>query len=165
VKPLIDTVIHLLAYNDLTGEFVWKNRQTNRVAIGSVAGSKNRKDGYIRIGISKKIYAAHRLAFIFMTGDWPPEDVDHIDGNKANNSWNNLRLASDQVNAQNLRRAKSSNKSSGLLGSFFNKSVNRWMSMIMIDGKNKYLGLFDTPEQAHEAYLTQKRKHHLGCTI
>lgn len=158
------TILHYLSYDSETGEFHWINRPSNRVRLGDVAGSANRH-GYVQIRIDGRFYMAHRLAFLFKCGKWPTEDVDHIDGVKTNNRFDNLRLASDEINAQNLRTAKSSNKSSGVLGVYYHRRARRWMSTIYVNGKHKYLGLFDTPEQAHQAYLNEKRIHHPGCTI
>lgn len=103
---------------------------------------------------------------LLMTGDSPPDDmtVDHIDGDKLNNRWSNLRVVTQAVNNQNLRSARVGSKS-GLIGAHWNKQDKKWQAGIRINGKNVHLGKFDTPEEAHAAYIAKKREVHDGCTI
>ena len=120
--------------------------------------------GYIAILVDGKRYKGHRLAFLWMLGTWPVKEVDHIDGNRANNAWANLRDVSRQVNQRNIKKAKKSNLSTGLLG--VSARNGRFRSVIRVDGKNRILGVFDTPEEAHQVYLEAKRIYHAdGCTI
>lgn len=91
-------------------------------------------------------------------------DIDHINGDGLNNRRANLRSVSNAVNAQNQRKPKSNNKN-GFLGVSWHKQSGKWEAKIGTDGKRKYLGLFDDPSIAHEAYLTAKRNLHEGCTI
>ena len=93
--------------------------------------------------------------------------VDHINGNRGDNRLCNLRDVSRKINTQN-RKSASINNSCGLLGVSEHKGVGksgRFVAGIYIEGKRKHLGVFDTAQQAHEAYLTAKRKYHEGCTI
>jgi hypothetical protein len=85
-----------------------------------------------------------------MTGSWPKEDIDHIDGNKLNNSWSNLRSALHQQNQCNIKRR--SDNTSGFKGVSFHAGAGKWMAMVMKDSKSHYLGLYETPEAAHAAY-------------
>lgn len=94
----------LLTYDPITGIFTWnkvegKSPQWNGRFAGKIAGSLNNK-GYVKIGIDKKYYSAHRLAFLFM-GLPIPEIVDHTDRDKSNNKWNNLRASDTSNNAGN----------------------------------------------------------------
>lgn len=151
----------LLSYDQGTGVFTWRVRMNN-LAAGAVAGCLGSR-GYWRIKVNKRIYQAHRLAWLYVHGLWPNGDIDHVDGERANNVISNLRDVSQSVNGQNQRRAHSKNKSSGLLGVSANRG--RWRAQILVAGKNITLGRFDTPELAYSAYLAAKREHHAGCTI
>jgi hypothetical protein len=118
----------------------------------------------LRISINGKQRFAHRLAFLLMTGCCP-KFVDHIDGNRSNNRWNNLREASIQINQQNLRSAQKNN-TSGYLGVMYHKNRKKpWSARIYADGKHRHLGYFADPAAAHERYLEEKRRLHGGCTI
>lgn len=161
-KPRVtaDRLRQLLAYEQETGIFRCV-RARAQLRAGDIAGSRN-VNGYWYIGVDRRYYTAHRLAWLFMTGDWPPGDIDHIDGNPLNNRWANLRQVTEHANLQNQRRAHR-NSRSGLLGvSPFGK---RWQSRIRVAGRDRHIGTFDTAEQAHLAYLNAKRVHHPGCTI
>jgi hypothetical protein len=150
----------LLSYDQVSGEFRWNVGRGNRSA-GSVAGSAN-AHGYIQIQIDGVNQFAHRLAFLYMTGEFPAGHVDHIDGNVANNSSVNLRTVSCATNIQNQRRAPSSS-TTGLLG--VSRSGGRWRAYIVAGGKQRHLGCYGTPDEAHSAYLAAKRRMHAGCTI
>ena len=114
---------------------------------GHVA-SKQAPDGYEYVAIYGKRYRAHRLAWLYMTGEWPPHQIDHIDGNPGNNRWENLRLATNVQNQQNRKIA--SNNTSGAKG--VTRVGNRFAANIQVDGKRKYLGIFGTLNEAAEAY-------------
>src|SRR5690348_8900862 len=90
----------LLRYDPETGKFFWLVRARRRSRIGDEAGSDHGQ-GYIEIGIEGRRYLAHRLAWFYMTGEWPPEMVDHKDLCRSNNRWANLRLATHGQNVQN----------------------------------------------------------------
>lgn len=129
----------------------------------NVVLSSASKDGYIKVGVFGKTYSAHRIAWFYVRGRWPVGDIDHIDGNKANNAFSNLREVPHRINSQNRVKA-SKESSSGFLG-VSTAPFSKWVARIAVDGKNKYLGHYTTPEAAHEAYLSAKRKMHKGCTI
>lgn len=157
----------LFSYNTTTGILRQKVRTSKRVKIGDVIGNK-RKDGYIRTEINGKGYLAHRLVWVLHNGDIPNGmQIDHINGVRDDNRIENLRLATRSINCQNLRHARTDNKSSGLLGVYKRvyKHRDKYEAKIRIDGKSIYLGLFLTPESAHAAYLQAKRELHSGCTI
>lgn len=155
----------LLSYNPETGQFIRLTKSAIGVKIGDVAGTKRRHDCYIFISLDSKLYKAHRLAWLYVYGKWPDMELDHIDGNKKNNSILNLRDVDRKTNSTNERVARKSNLSSGLLGVTWDKVNKKWVSQIMVNGKNKKIGRFATKEQAHLAYLEEKRKLHIGCTI
>lgn len=148
-------------YDPLTGVFRWVERVHGGSRItASPVGCKT--NGYLVIGIGGQSYRAHRLAFLYVTGQWPGPCVDHIDGDGLNNKWSNLRDATHSINLQNQRRANVRN-STGLLGVTFKKK--KFNAQISVDGKTFWLGKFDTKEEAHECYVTAKRLMHEGCTI
>ena len=99
-----------------------------------------------------------------MYGTWPENQIDHINGVRHDNRIDNLRDVLQSTNAQNQRKPSATNKC-GFLGVNFHKCSNRWIAQIHVQGKKKHLGLFDTPKEAHEAYVTAKRELHEGCTI
>lgn len=152
----------VLHYNPATGIFTNRLARSN-VKVGSIAGGR-RGDGYILIQIDGIQYYAHILAWLYVHGECPVGDIDHEDTDPSNCRINNLRDTSHQGNTQTRRKANKGN-STGLLGVSLFKRDGKYVAQISIRGKNTYLGLFNTPEEAHEAYLTAKRIHHSTCTI
>jgi hypothetical protein len=151
----------LLHYDPENGVFTWKVGRGN-MKPGSLAGVLS-SHGYRVISIENKPQYAHRIAWLYMNGEWPTHQIDHIDGNRSNNAFANLRDVPRAVNLQNMRRAMPFG-STGLLGA--HKARNgRFTSCISADGTTKNLGAFKTPEEAHAAYLSAKRELHVGCTI
>lgn len=127
-------------------------------------GSNNK--GYLKCRINGFDYLVHRLACLYMTGEWPEGEVDHIDGDPSNNAWNNLRVGSKSDNMENRKNAKKHNLSTGLLGAFSNGKPNgKFVAKITAQGKPKHLGTFDTPEEAHQAYVEAKRQLHSFNTL
>ena len=146
----------LLHYNPDTGLFTRIVKRTN-------GGSGFlHHTGYVHIYIAGKTFAAHRLAWLYMTGEFPKHDIDHINGVKNDNRFCNLRDVPTQMNMQNEIRARKHN-STKLLG--VSKKGTKFAAFIRINGKRVYLGTFNTAEEAHVAYIEAKRVHHLGCTI
>ena len=125
-----------------------------------VLGAPN-SEGYIRVGIAGKRYKAHRLAFLYMTGEWP-NVVDHINGDRTDNRWANLRDADHTVNAENKLLVPLGNNP--FLGVSWSKRRSKWHAQIMVRGKQHNLGFFCTPEEASSAYIEAKRRMHAGCT-
>lgn len=157
---LIKSVIR---YEPDTGKFFWIKRTGGVSFEGKEATGTNDGRGYVRIGVLGRIYKAHRLAMFLINGQFPDMEIDHINGNKADNRLSNLREVSRTTNQQNQISAYKSN-STGLLGVSKHKP-GVWRARLCIEGKNKSLGLFSSPELAHEAYKTAKRNFHEGCTI
>jgi hypothetical protein len=113
--------------------------------------------GYLRIGIGSREYMAHRLAWLYMTGVWPQIDIDHIDGQRANNRWENLRLATRSQNMQNMRCAKANSKT-GYIG--VSPMKNRFRATITVNKRQIWIGSFATAEEASAAYVSAKRRVH-----
>lgn len=148
----------LFDYSQETGEFRYlQNRGGARA--GKRAGYLNH-DGYIQFEIDGKKYAAHRLAWFYVFGRWPADQIDHINGKRHDNRIANLREANVSENQQNLKKARVNNKTSGLLGVTWHKGIGKWQAQIKIGGRNHYLGVFETAESAYDAYLRAKRALH-----
>ncbi len=150
-----DGLMAALEYAPETGEFRWKKRADkaanwNTRWAGKPAGGYD-KDGYHVIAVNGFCYKAHRLAVLFVTGDWPPQDVDHADLDPGNNRFSNLRVATRSEN--NGNRAMEGRAASGLKGAYRVPSTGRWYSRIKRGDYSECLGTFDTKEQAHEAYV------------
>ena len=158
------TIEHLresLDYNAQTGIFTWRKNHRRPDLIGKTAGSIH-SAGYISISIHNVKRLAHRLAWFYVTGVMPEGHIDHINGNKLDNSFDNLRQVTRFGNLQNMRQATKANKV-GLLG--VSAHQGKWRAQIMVNGKRIRASGFDTPELAHQKYLELKREHHLTCTI
>jgi hypothetical protein len=157
-----DQLKKLLHYDTDTGLFTWLVSPTNSVKAGSIAGART-SQGYVQIRVLYKNYLAHRLAWLYVHGEWPMLDIDHIDNNKINNAIANLRVVTHQVNQQN-RKTAFRNNSVGYLGVFkVNcKHTKPFRASIKLNGKKFHLGYYETPEEAHAAYLDAKRKLHGG---
>lgn len=153
----------ILNYNPETGIFIWIAKCARKVVVGKVAGSLQ-PTGYNKIRIDKVGHCAHRLAWLYMTGEWPKDQIDHIDGARANNRWANLREATTSINRQNLRAAISRSKT-GVLGVRQSHKSTNFEARLYVDGKTHYIGTFQTIDLAHAAYLKMKRRLHPGCTI
>jgi len=151
----------LLHYNPETGAFT--RRISRRGAMAGPITNRPNSSGYVKINLDGRTYAAHRLAWLYVHGRFPTAYVDHINGSKTDNRIANLRDVDASMNLQNQRVAQRGSKS-GLLG-VYPKPGGRFESRIMYDGKLRYLGSFDTADEAHGAYVTAKRVHHAGCTI
>lgn len=146
-----------LSYDTKTGIFTRLIAKSNRTKIGNQAGTENVK-GYTVISFNNKIYLAHRLAWLYINGQWPKNQIDHINMNRSDNRWCNLRECNNQENMQNTS-IKSTN-SSGYKGVTFDKYRNKWCAMGRLLGKTKFLGRFDSVEQASEAYKNFAKEHH-----
>lgn len=163
--PTAAEVRGLLDYNPDTGVFTRRVATGGRygAAVGSVAGTLS-DGGYLMISVRSKQYRAHRLAWLYMTGEWPANEIDHRNGVRTDNRFNNLRDVTTQVNQQN-RRVATKRSSTGLLGASWSKREGAYVARIWINGRYRSLGHFLTAEAAHRAYLQAKRSHHEGCTI
>lgn len=142
-----DRVSELLSYNPETGTFC-------KLSSGKNVGCKN-KDGYVLITIDGRLYRAHRVAWLLVHGEWPQGVLDHINRDRADNRIYNLRDSTRSENTQNSTVVRAA---CGLRG--VSRNGKRWRSAIALDGVDYYLGTFDTPEEAHAAYLAAASKKH-----
>lgn len=147
----------LMYYDPETGVFVWRVSKSKRVKVGSVAGTLQNK-GYIHIKINGRKYLAHRLAFLYMTGTFPEHQIDHQNGIRADNRWNNLREATNSDNQRNS--GKQANNTSGYKGVAWNKQAGKWYAQCGVNGKDYHIGSFTTANEAHAAYCAFAAKYH-----
>lgn len=143
----------ILNYNALTGEFTWIADTGIATRAGMRAGHKDQQ-GYIVIGIGGTSFKGSRLAWLYMTGEFPKHQLDHSDGDRSNNIFANLREVTQAQNAKN-RRAKRGAKYKGVF-----KNRDAFISSIHVDGKRHYLGYFFDPLEAALAYDEAARKFH-----
>lgn len=152
----------ILHYNPDTGIFTRLHNSYRSNNAGKEVGYIGKK-GYIRLDITidgiKHKLLAHRIAWLYMTGEIPSECIDHIDENKTNNSFKNLRQATNAQNHQN-RSNITSRSSTGFVGVSYFKRDGNYSAQIVVNGKNKHIGYFDTAEEASKAYLSVKEKYH-----
>ena len=150
-----ERLLELLNYNPGTGVFTWRVDRRGGSHRGDVAGAVY-SDGYRRMRVDIHKYSAHRLAWLYMTGVWPAAHIDHKDGIRDNNRFDNLREATHHENQQN--RTSALNRTPGLLGTRFRKGG--WEAAITSAEVCHYLGRFATTEEANAAYLKAKSELH-----
>lgn len=150
-----------LSYDPQTGVFVWLSGCASSRHVGKVAGSFDGK-GYRLIKIEQVVAKAHRLAWLYMTGEHPRGEIDHINGDRADNRWANLRDVSVEINRQNRRHGTGV---TGLLGVSPADAPGTFRASIKVNRKQYRLGVFSTAEAAHEAYLEAKDRLHPGSTM
>jgi hypothetical protein len=160
--PDIDYMREVLHYDRTTGIFVWRRRTGGKAAAGRRAGCVT-PNGYRVIAIKNVLYMAHRLAWLYEHEEWPEADVDHINGDRDDNRIANLRPITRSGNNENIRGPRSDNRS-GLLGARLTPS-GTYYAYITVRGVGRYLGTFPTAQEAHEAYMGAKRKHHEANTL
>ena len=147
----------LLNYNCETGVFKWINTKGN-VKGGSVAGRS--MHGYVSIKIDGRDYMAHRLAWLYVHGEWPKNEIDHINRNRSDNSIINLRDVTRQCNQHNHGIRK--DNTSGYRGVFFNKKEGKYEARVRLNGKRLFLGYFITSHEASVAYESKKSEINLS---
>ena len=142
-----DCLLELFNYDPATGLFTNKHSR-GRARIGARAGSPS-GHGYRKIAIDYGKYYEHHLARLYVYDEWPSE-IDHVDGDGSNNAIGDLRVATRAQNNFNSVRAAGR---SGLNGAYREFRGQSWFSKIQVKGQTIRLGTFNTPEEAHAAYL------------
>lgn len=146
----------LLMYNSETGLF-YKN-SSPLISIGAISNAaKGKGGGYVRITIDRNCFLAHRLAWLYIYGYWPTNQIDHRNGNRSDNKITNLREATSSQNMMN-RDYGSSQFGRGV--AHVNGRKNPWKARIYIEQKEIHLGYFSTREEASSAYAKAAEKHH-----
>jgi len=137
----------VLRYESETGLFYWREPR-KRILAGQKAG-RLQTSGYIGIKFGKRLYLAHRLAWFYMTGEWPLTEVDHKNNIRTDNRWKNLRKATRSQNAGN--RLLSDKNTPGVKGVTWDRARNKWRAFIKADGKSCTIGRYDSFDDACEA--------------
>ena len=172
----VEVARELLEYNPETGTLTWKPRgqkwftykdfhiHWNSRWAGKTVGTLS-KHGYLVFNVRNKLHTAHRTAWMLFHGEEPPGVIDHKNGDPTDNRISNLRCTSQKVNVEN-QRDKSRGKALPL-GVFpvMGSKTGKMFARIIVSGQRKYLGTFENPEDAAQAYLKAKRELHEGCTI
>ncbi|MBK5204335.1 MAG: HNH endonuclease [Polaromonas sp.] len=150
-----DTLKSVLHYESLTGVFTWLEALARRIKVGSTAGKEN-SHGYITIKVGPRRYPAHHLAWLYMHGSLPADQIDHMNLIRHDNRIENLRECDYFLNRQNTSLHR--NNTSGFKGVSRRRGI--WVAEIMVNLKTTHLGSFPTPESASEVYLSAKRRLH-----
>lgn len=149
----VKVVRDFFSYDPQSGILTWKvNRGSNHMT-GEMAGYTD-SHGYVKIRVHNKSYSAHRIAWVWMTGENPPCEIDHINRNPSDNRWINLRLATRSQNAANRRPF--GNRT--VKGVYRNKRGKPYCAKIRVDGLLKHLGSFDSFRNAHEVFQWEHAK-------
>lgn len=158
IRNITDLILKkFLKYEPLTGDFRWLVYRNNQVKIGSVSGG-NHPDGYIQIKLMGTMYLAHRLAWLYMTGEFPEFEIDHIDRDKSNNSWDNLRSATHSKNMRNFPIRK--DNTSGKTGVCFYKSKRKWIARINNNNNKRItIGSFSVKQDAIDARIAAEKEY------
>ncbi len=150
-SPFLLRLKQVLSYAPTTGVFRWRSALNSRALPGRIAGSAYSRGARI-IRIDGRRYLAHRLAWLYVHGEWPADEIDHRNGNPDDNRIANLRDASCRQNSQNRKLPR--NNSSGFKGVSWHKKRRRWVATIMCNGRARALGRFLRKEDAAAAYDT-----------
>ena len=146
---------HVLRYEPESGKFFWLAPACSRLKPGDPAGRLDSK-GHVQIGVMGTRFMAHRLAWLYIYGSWPPEEIDHRNCIRSDNRIANLRLANRKENTRN--RVVSSRSTSGLKGASVHHRTGKWQASCGSRGEKTYLGLYSSPEEAHAAYMDAAKK-------
>lgn len=155
-------LIAKISYESETGNFFWNVNSGSRAKIGQKLGSYDMY-GYLTVRINKKSYKLHRLAWFYVHKIWPENDVDHINGIRNDNRLCNLRCASRKTNLEN--RTCKSESETGLYGAYYDKRKRKYYSAISHHNIKIHLGMFESAQEAHNAYIDAKQKLHAGYIV
>lgn len=141
-------------YKPSTGELIARLPVHNR-PVGTIVGSKG-SHGYLMTAIQGKNFLNHRLIWLYMTGEFPIQ-IDHINHDKLNNKWDNLRAVNNTTNSRNTGLSK--NSTTKINGVSLHKPTGKYRAYIMVNRKQIHLGLFDTVDEATQARKQADNKY------
>jgi len=144
----------LLHYDEETGIFTRKTK-IGRYKLGSISGAKHNK-GYVQITIDGENYLAHRLAWFYVYGEFPKNQIDHINRIKTDNSIKNLRDVDASTNHHNI--GVRSHNSSGVTGVIWSSRSKKWVAQIILNNKRHHIGTFKTVELAKVARQKKEKE-------
>lgn len=155
-------LIKMLYYDKDSGIFTWIVNRGKTTKVGDIAGTLTKRK-YIRIKINSIGYLAHRLAWFYVTGSWPENQIDHKDTIKYHNWFDNLRNVTNTQNKQNQQTAQSNNNSeSNMCGVTYRKDNKKWRVCLRIDRKLLHFGHFNTQLEAENKCIEMRRKYMEG---
>ena len=149
----IDELRQALQYEPETGLFRWKCG----ARTGEIAGRPD-PEGYVILSVKGRSYRAHRIAWMFVHGSYPDKHIDHINQSKQDNRIANLRLCTNSENHQNT--SPPANNTSGHKGVTWNKKDRKWRAQIKLNYRLRYIGSFDTKEEAIVARKQVEKEIH-----
>jgi hypothetical protein len=147
----------VLQYDPETGIFIWLISPSQKIKVGSKAGT-NRATGYRQIMVDGNLYLSHRLAWFYMTGEWPTRFIDHINGVRNDNRFSNLREATPKQSSYN--RGNNKNNTSGFRGVCWHSLAQKWWARLYADGKPIHSSLHNSKEEAYTEYCNAVEKYH-----
>jgi len=163
--PPPEFLCKILSYDPETGLMIWKERDCtsakrpkswNTKNAGRVAFTAQTPNGYYCGAIMNRRMLAHRVIWAIVYGEWPSDQIDHINGIQGDNRIENLRLASDAINRKNMPMPM--NNSSGRTGVGMHNQTKKWRAYINSEGKNYALGLYERFEDAVAARVAAEKK-------
>lgn len=152
-----ERLLEIIDYDSLTGIFTRKVKVGRNCRLDKPLGRLNTR-GYLDCKIESKIYSLHRLAWFYVTKNWPIDQIDHINCIKTDNRFENLREATRSQNMCNKNKMK--HNKSGYKGVYWDKQSSKWKAQITINKVQKCIGSFDDPLEAHNAYCNAAKELH-----
>jgi hypothetical protein len=145
----------LFSYEPATGMLRWKVAR-GKIKPGDLVSCKS--NGYFSVMVDGRNFKAHRIIWLLAKGEWPTDEIDHRDGNPANNKPRNLRLATSSQNKMNCKIGR--RNTTGCKGVYLDKRDGRWYARVSKNRTPLHLGRFDTKEQARAAYAAAATQHY-----
>jgi len=146
----------VLRYDAATGVFRWHIKPCHQMNAGDVAGAKHCA-GYVQMRVLGRVYLAHRLAWLYVTNQWPEGLIDHANGDRSDNRFSNLRLVTRSQNAANASCHRDS--ASKIKGVYWSRQRHRWRAEICVSGRRIHIGLYDSKDAAAAAYSAAATQH------